>query len=162
MRGKLVDVPDAARSAMGRTTFVGKHRLPEHDLFTDEALADLLDHHPRELIIALTMGSDLGKPGENRRAIHDGVSGAELLRAVKGGRLWLNVVQVQRCDARYRSLIDSLYEDLARQCPGFVPESPSGTVLISSPDALVYYHVDGPPSLLWHVRGQKRVDSSAQ
>ena len=157
MRGKLVDVPDEARSDMGRTTFVAKHNLLQEGLFTDEALADLLDHHPREHVIALTMGSDVCKPDENRRAIHDGVSGAELLRAVKHGRLWLNVVQVQRSDARYRVLIESLYEELARQCPGFVPESPAGTLLISSPKALVYFHVDGPPSLLWHIRGRKRV-----
>ncbi len=157
MRGNLVDVPDAARSAMGRTTFVAKHRLPESDLFTDEALADLLDHHPREQVIALTMGSDIERPDENRRALHDGVKGAELLRAVKGGRLWLNVVQVQQADSCYRALVDSLYEELAGQCPGFVPESSTATLLISSPNALVYYHVDGPPSLLWHIRGRKRV-----
>jgi hypothetical protein len=30
-------------------------------------------------------------------------------------------------------------------------------VLISSPQALVYYHADGPASVLWHVRGHKRV-----
>jgi hypothetical protein len=157
MRGTLVDVPDHARVAMGKVTFVAKHRLPQHSLFTDEALADLLDRHPREHVIALTMGFDVRKPEENRRAIHDGMSGADLLRAVRNGRLWLNVVQVHRSDTRYRDLVHSLYDELAQQCRGFVPESTSGTLLISSPNALVYYHVDGPPSLLWHVRGRKRV-----
>ena len=119
MRGKRVDVPDEARSDLDRTTFVAKHNLLQDGLFTDEALADLLDQHPRDHVIALTMGSDVRRPEENRRAVHDGVSGAELLRAVKNGRLWLNVVQVQRSDARYRRLVDSLYEELAGQCPGF-------------------------------------------
>jgi hypothetical protein len=30
-------------------------------------------------------------------------------------------------------------------------------VLISSPQALVYYHADAPANMLWHVRGRKRI-----
>jgi hypothetical protein len=157
VRGRLVHVPARERSQMGRSTFVAKHNLADSELFTDEALVDLLDNHPRDRIVALTMGTDVGNPDENRRAIHDGVSGAELLRAVKRGRLWLNVTEVHRGHAPYRALIDELYRQLAEQCPGFVPKEARGTLLLSSPNALVYYHVDGPPSVLWHIRGRKRV-----
>ena len=145
------------RSSVGRATFLAKHRLAELDLFTDEALAELLDNHPRNRLIALTMGSDLTKPHENRMAVVDRVSGAELLRAVKQGRLWVNVVGIEKTHPRYRALVESLYHETTAQCPGFVAEEPRGTLLISSPNALVYYHVDGPPSLLWHIRGTKRV-----
>jgi hypothetical protein len=156
MNGHLVQVPARERSRMGRTTLVAKHNLADSPLFTDDALVDLLNNHPRDRIVALTMGTDAGKFHENRLAIHDGVSGTELLRAVKRGRLWLNVTEVQSGHAGYRSVIDDLYAELATQCPGFVPQAPRGTLLISSPNALVYYHVDGPPSLLWHIRGRKR------
>jgi hypothetical protein len=30
-------------------------------------------------------------------------------------------------------------------------------VLISSPQALVYYHADAPANMLWHIRGRKRI-----
>jgi hypothetical protein len=103
------------------------------------------------------MGSDLTRPEQNRLALNEGVSGAELLRAVKNGRLWLNITRVDRADPRYRRLIDELYAELASQVPGFVPASSQGTLLVSSPHALVYYHVDGPATVLWHVRGRKRV-----
>ena len=37
------------------------------------------------------------------------------------------------------------------------PLASRGTLLISSPRALVYYHADGPASALWHIRGRKRI-----
>jgi hypothetical protein len=157
MRDHLVQVSARERARMGRAPLVAKHNLADSKLFVDDALVDLLDNHPRDRIVALTMGTDVGKSRENRLAIHDGVSGAELLRAVKRGRLWLNVTEVHRSHPRYRALIDELYGQLAEQCQGFVPRAAGGTLLISSPQALVYYHVDGPPSLLWHIRGKKRV-----
>ena len=157
MSGNLVELSPRTRARFFQATCLGKHSLPEVGLFTDESLAELLDRHPRDRIVALTMGDDPSKPYENQMAIHEGVPGTELLRAVKAGRLWLNVVGVQDSDTRYRELVARLYGELAAQCPGFVPEAPRAALLISSPNALVYYHVDGPPSLLWHVRGRKRV-----
>jgi len=144
------------KADFGRRSLVAAHNLHQSDLFADSALIDLLDHFPRQHLYALSMGTDPTRI-ENRLALHDGVSGAELLRAVKNGRLWLNVTQVDRADQRYRELIDRLYEQLAGQVPGFAPFASRGTLLISSPRALVYYHADGPASALWHIRGRKRI-----
>lgn len=152
-----VTLPPPARAAFGRATVVGGHALEHHPLFTDAALIELLDRSPRENLYALSMGTDPARVEDNRLALHDGVSGAELLRAVRNGRLWLNVTRVDRADAAYRRLIDRLYEELAAQVPGFSPDASQGTLLISSPRALVYYHADGPASVLWHLRGRKRV-----
>ncbi|HUR40004.1 MAG TPA: hypothetical protein VM240_02450 [Verrucomicrobiae bacterium] len=145
------------RAAFGRVTVRGAHAMEMDAMFGDRALADLLDNFPRDRLHALNMGTDPARSGDNRLALHDGVSGAELLRAVRYGRLWLNVTRVDRADARYRDLIDALYADLGTQVPGFHAESSQGTLLISSPGALVYYHADGPASVLWHLRGRKRV-----
>jgi hypothetical protein len=144
------------KTDFGRRPLVATHNLHQSDLFTDPALIDLLDRFPRQHLYALSMGTDPTRI-ENRLALHDGVSGAELLRAVKNGRLWLNVTQVDRADGRYRELIDQLYAQLATQVPGFSPLASHGTLLISSPRALVYYHADGPASALWHIRGRKRI-----
>jgi len=152
-----VTLAEASKPDFGRRTVIGHHGLEHHALFTDQALIDLLDHFPRERLFALSMGTDPTQVGENRLALHDGVSGAELLRAVKNGRLWLNVTRVDRADARYRRLLDGLYQSLAAQVPGFSPDESQGTLLISSPHALVYYHADGPAGVLWHLRGRKRV-----
>ncbi len=103
------------------------------------------------------MGTDPADTDGNRSALHDGVSGAELLRAVRNGRLWLNITGVDRADARYRAVIDVLYAQLSAQVPEFQPLATQGTLLISSPQVLVYYHADAPASVLWHIRGRKRL-----
>jgi len=147
----------ANRADFGRQPTAGRHELHHSELFTDAALIDLLDHMPRAQVHALTMGSDLTRPQDNRLALHDGVSGADMLRAVRGGRLWLNITRVDRADARYRRLVDQMYGELAAVVGGFAPDSSQATLLVSSPHALVYYHVDGPATVLWHLRGHKRV-----
>ncbi len=152
-----VQLPEASKSDFGQQTIVGRHNLHESKLFTDEALIDLLDRFPRQNLHALTMGSDPTRPEENRLAVNEGVSGADLLSAVKKGRFWLNITRVDRADRRYRQLIDELYAQLSAQVPGFEPDLSQGSLLISSPNALVYYHADAPASVLWHFRGRKRV-----
>lgn len=151
-----IQLPVLNKADFGRRPLVATHDLHRSELFTDAALIDLLDHFPRQHLHALTMGTDPART-ENRVALHDGVRGAELLRAVRQGRLWLNATRIDRADRRFRALIDNLYHQLADQVPGFVPEFSQGTLLISSPHALVYYHVDGPASVLWHIRGRKRI-----
>jgi hypothetical protein len=146
-----------AAEHFGRQPLHATHSLHEHELFTDDALTELLDCFPRQHLYALSMGSDLTRPDENRLALHDNISGAELLRAVRNGRLWLNVTRIDTADRRYRDLIHDLYAQLARQVPGFKPVACQGTLLVSSPHALVYYHADAPASVLWHIRGRKRI-----
>ncbi len=157
MNALKVRVPLAYRDDFGCRPFVGTHNLQRNDLFSDASLAALLDVFPRQQLYAQTMGSDLTRPGDHRLALHDGVSGADLLRAVRKGRLWLNITRVDGVDTQYRALVDQLYGQLAARIPGFAPTGSHGTLLISSPHALVYYHADGPASALWHIRGHKRI-----
>ena len=141
----------------GRQPIVAQHRLHKSSLFSDESLIELLDRFPRKNLHALTMGNDHTRLDENRLAINEGVSGADLLRAVQKGRFWLNITRVDRADASFRRLIDELYAQLAAQIPGFVPRFSQGSLIISSPHAVVYYHADAPASALWHIRGRKRI-----
>ena len=151
-----VNIREEDRGRLGAAIVIATHQLDQHALFTDTAIAALLDRHPREQVFALSMGTDPTKPEENCLAAHQGLSGAAILQAVKAGRLWLNVKGLHQ-DSQYGELIASLYHSVSEQCAGFHPSAVRGTLLVSSPRALVYYHVDGPPSLLWHVRGKKRV-----
>lgn len=153
----VCEMSEQNKADFSKRPVVGQHRLQQHALFTDEALVDLLNHFPREHLYAFSMGVDPEKVEENHRVEHEGVSGEELLLAVRNGRLWLNVTRIDRVDARYRRLISGLYDELSLQVGGFSPTSSQGTLLISSPKALVYYHADGPSSALWHLRGRKRV-----
>jgi hypothetical protein len=157
MSGLVHQLPRSSIDDFGRRIATGRHTLGENSLFSDTALVALLDNFPREHLYAHDMGDDPNRIDVNRLASHDGVSGAELLQAVRSGRLWLNVTRIDRVDGRCRLLIDQLYDALCVQLPSFEPMSCCGTLLISSPHALVHYHADASASVLWHVRGRKRV-----
>jgi hypothetical protein len=158
---RLVSFSDADVKCFDRVTCVPSHSLhtnPETaPLFTDDSVAAILDNYPEEWLFALTMGSDPLRPQDNERVKHSNVSGTDLLEAVRRGKLWLNITNIDQVDARFRALIDRLYADVASYIPGFVVDESHATLLVSSPEAMVYYHVDAPPSFLWHIRGSKRV-----
>jgi len=157
MSARSVDLSPDIQPDFGRKTVVGRHALQSNALFSDQALTALLDRFPRQHLYAFHMGGDPCLIEENRLATQAHLSGVELLQAVRGGRLWLNLTRVDRADEGYRALITQLYEELGTLLPGFAPQASQGTLLISSPRALVYYHADGPASVLWHLRGRKRV-----
>ena len=161
--GALVNLDAHTQAGLvGAEFVVGRHRLAdaactEGALFTDESIAALLDDYPSELLFALTMGTDPERMEENERLDHAGITGHELLTAVRKGRIWCNITNVDRVDSRFRALTDRLYGEITEQAPGFASTETHATLLVSSPGAMVYFHVDGPPSFLWHVRGHKRV-----
>jgi hypothetical protein len=152
-----VEVPPDARANWERGVTFSCHNLSDCPLFSDEEIVALLDGAPKQNVFAFSMGTDPELHEENRFAVHDGLSGAALFRAVQNGRLWLNVTQLGAFAPRFTDVVGQLYDQLAAQVPNFNPRVTSVTLLVSSPQALVYYHVDGPANLLWHVRGEKRI-----
>jgi len=134
----------------------GYHTLP---LFEDDALEALLESYPARRLQCYTMGTDPTRNADWRHVdIDPDTSGADLLRAVRNGRLWLNLTCIEQLVPAYRELIDGMYAHLATHCPHL--ENPRGThsaLLISSPGAQVYYHLDAEPNMLWHLRGRKHV-----
>ena len=143
--------------AFGREPVLAPHRLNELELFSESSLVELLDQYPRERLQAFTMGTDPLRRSEWQPVDTAGASGRDMMAAVKSGRLWFNILQVNVVDPRYREVIQQLYAELSRQCSGFGPRHTSCTLIISSPGALVYYHADAHPNLLWQIRGTKRI-----
>lgn len=133
------------------------HNLHELEIFSESTLQDVLHDYPRERLQAFTMGSDPSRRTEWEPVEVGRLAGAELLRGVQGGRLWLNVLRLDSFDSAYRDLLDSIYADLERECPNLEPVGSQAHLLISSPDAQVYYHADATFHMLWHIRGEKRI-----
>lgn len=133
-----------------------RHRLAETGLFTDESLVRLIDSHPREFCNVSAMGHDRCKYewGEGDTT---GLNGEQLLQALQTGRLWLNIRRLERFQPELWSVVEELYASLEEKCPDFQTTKRSGNLLISSPTAFVYYHLDVPQNILWHIRGRKRV-----
>jgi hypothetical protein len=142
---------------MERTIFVAQHRLQTLEFFGDERLIELLDRHPRRDLGINTMGDDPTRRKDWQEGRAGSLNAAELLEAARVGRVWLNVRRVMDHHPEYADLVRALYADLERTCPGLATFNHSANLLISSPGAQVYYHLDCPANMLWHLRGRKRV-----
>lgn len=143
-------------AVLEKAVLLAEHRLHETGLFTDEALAALIDKHPEEYLTISTMGSDDNK-FEWIEGERNGVAADVLLNTVKEGKLWINLIRLMDFDEDYRKLVNSVYDELERNVTGFKAQHRTANLLISSPNAIVYYHVDIPVNMLWHLRGRKRV-----
>jgi hypothetical protein len=144
-------------AALTQSVVLARHRLHETDRFGDQALEALLEVHPRENLMALSTGADPTRSEEWRLALVGDADGRDLLDAVRMGRIWLNVLQVDRHHVEMARLRDEIFEEISSVVPDLVRESARLTLLVSSPGAIVYYHLDAGPNLLMHVRGTKKL-----
>jgi Cupin-like domain len=139
-----------------RGVLVARHGLADSDLFTDEALLEIIDRHPVEDFSVNTMGAD---PNifDWREGDRNGVPAEQLLELVRSGQLWINCRKMLKHHPKIASVIQALYDEIEANNPTFKAEERSANLLISSPTAWVPYHVDMPVNMLWHIRGVKRV-----
>jgi len=142
--------------ALEHEILLAPHRLHESGLFDDENLIRMLDRHPPRDLGINTMG-DTASRFEWREGDRNGVSAEVLLDLVRRGRLWINLRKVRKHHPECRDAIDAMYDELEAKSPGFQAQQRTANLLISSPGALVHYHLDVPVNMLWHIRGQKRV-----
>jgi hypothetical protein len=54
-------------------------------------------------------------------------------------------------------MLDNMFEEVGAKVPGFSVRDHQESILISSPDAQVYYHFDLPGQALMQITGRKRV-----
>lgn len=143
-------------SLFGKHTIKLQHRLAESGLFKEDVLSELIDRYPRGLYNLNTLGVDARK--KNWREGHLGdVSGAEVIRAIKTGHLWLNLRNVMSVDKRYDDLLQSIFKDFEGKVPGLKTFKQNLGILISSPNMQVLYHSDIPGQALWQIEGRKRL-----
>jgi len=154
----LTDWTDAHSKAFQKEIISFGHNLAGTGLFTDEALIALLDRHPSEKKDVCTMGvSDHPMyPNKFRTGDFRNVPGKTLLAAAKAGRVWINLREAMNVHAEYKDVLDQMYGELAKNT-GNRAFNPRGGILISSPVARVPYHFDKTETILWHVRGKKRI-----
>ncbi|MBO0875108.1 MAG: hypothetical protein J2P19_17135, partial [Pseudonocardia sp.] len=138
----------------GAHTVKLRHRLPGLDLFADESLAHLIETiEPRHMDIS-TMGDKVSTWAHCDRG---NMSGAEVLDVVRSGRVWINMMAIEKVEPRFAELLDDMYAELADAIPGFTTFKRKLGLLISSPSARVFYHFDVPGQGLWQIRGRKRI-----
>lgn len=155
---RLPGLDSRAARLWGKLPVKVSHTLHESTLFSDDALAQLIDRVPRKNYDLLTMAPQGSEHLAGWREGHNpGLPGHVALQLVKEGRMWLNLRRIQEVSPDHSELLESLFDEIAAKVPGFSPYKLNLTVLISSPTAQVYYHADVPGQSLWQVRGRKRV-----
>ena len=154
---EILDWTPRQAEMFGEEVFVGKHRLHNHSRFSDEALTCLIERHPRERLQVFCSGTDPSRFIEDWHLVDASrASPREILAAVAKGRLWVNLQRVD-LSPELGPLVNGAYDALRKRCHGFEPFGIQAYLFISSPGAIVYYHADASPNLLWHLRGTKRI-----
>jgi len=134
-----------------------RHNLADTGLFTDEALAELLDKHPSQKLDVCTMGNhDLRFPNKFMTGDFRDCDGKTLVDAAKAGAIWINVRQAMNVHPEYKAVLDKMYGAIS-EITGEPTFNARGGILISSPVAKVPYHCDQTETILWHIRGKKRI-----
>jgi hypothetical protein len=132
------------------------HRLAETGLFTDEALARLIDEHPRRELTVCTMAQN--PPPDQTWIAGDAndLSGAQLVEAARRGALWVSPRSAMTKSPRYRAVFDKAMADFAK-ATGLHILTADAAVLLSGPKMGIFFHVDPAETMLWHVRGTKTI-----
>jgi hypothetical protein len=151
----LPDISPAQRRRAGREVLTFHHRLDETGLFSDAALARLIDETPRDRLTIRTVGPSPSGHwilGEAR-----GQTGAELVAAARKGRLW---IEVPACaNIRYARVFLRLMDEFAHAMGLTVLEA-DARVVIASPRMDAAFHVDCAEAMVLHVRGDETVQVS--
>lgn len=148
--------PELSRD-WGSKPVLARHSLVEHPLFSREALAALIETYPAEHHALVHVSHANARERIWREGDKGDLSGQEVIDWIAAGKLWLNLRQVARVDARYAALLDGIFEELQGHMPDFSTFDRSMGILISSPNASVPYHADLPGQSLWQIAGSKRL-----
>lgn len=147
--------PEKARD-FTTTNLAFEHGLHERPMFSDEGLVSLLDRYPRDKLGVFTMGHDPVDWQSWRRGSPGNLTGDQLLLAAKEGRIWLNLRHANDYLPDYAALEEEIFAEKTAQSGRRTFKRDLG-MLISSPNAQVFYHLDMPLVSLWQLRGEKRV-----
>jgi hypothetical protein len=154
----FTDWDERTSALWGRQPVCIGHRLHESPLFSRAALAALIESYPREHYNIFSMSAQSEKNKFYwRQGDFNGHSGEEVLNTIANGRLWLNMRKANVVDRRYGELLDAILAEIAEHIPGFASQRHECGILVSSPKAQVYYHVDLGGQLLFQIMGRKRL-----
>lgn len=152
----FTEVPEDVAQSFGSRPLSFGHNLHEREMFSDRGLERLLEEYPRDGFNIYTMNDD---PHTGKRVFRKGTvgdtSGAEILQAIRAGRLWLNLRAVNRHLDEYHALCREMFGGLEALVPDLRTFRRDCGVLISSPKARVFYHLDIPLVTLWQLQGEK-------
>ncbi|MEL6857769.1 MAG: hypothetical protein AAFO74_05245 [Pseudomonadota bacterium] len=152
----FVNWPDHSETRFGSDVLMAKHDVSKTELFTDEGLAHLLDVYPRENLDIWTFGQEGEGVNSSLRGRAPELPGSEIVEAVKQGHIWLNMRRANILVPDLAPISDVIFDSL-EGASGNKARKRDVSVLISSPNVKVHYHLDIPLVALFQMRGRKKV-----
>jgi hypothetical protein len=154
---QIASWPSDAQARFSRETLVVPHNLHTRAMFDEAGLASLLDRYPRDRLGVFTMGADPVDWRSWQSGYAGDLTGAALLTGVKAGRIWLNLRAANHYLDDYAALSDEIFASKEANVKGLKTLKHDLGVLISSPNAQVFYHLDSALVSLWQIVGTKTV-----
>ena len=141
-----------------KEAFTFDHGLNETNLFTDEALIKLIAKHSANLTDVCTMGPthDTKYPGKLATGDFRELTPEQIFASAKNGKVWINLRRAMNVHPEYKKVLDEMYGGIAEKT-GKKAFNANGGILITSPVARTPYHFDKTETILWHIRGEKRI-----
>lgn len=152
----LIEWNEENQKDFGDKNQILKHELHKNEIFSDEGIIELIDNYPQKDLEIFTMGFNPHGWGEWFLGRRDNLNGAQLLEAVKTGRVWLNLRRTNLSNPKIAKIAEQIFTEI-KEKTGIATFKEDMGLLISSPNAHVYYHADTPLVMLWQIRGIKRV-----
>lgn len=132
----------------------------QHDLAgfaDDERLAQVLHRYPAELFDINRYDYDDQGGHTLTTGARGRLSGAELLKAIQNGHLWVNLRAVQDGWPELWAAAMTEFRRIEATVPGLKAVRNAGQLILSSPRSGAPYHFDAAGVVLFHMRGRKRV-----
>jgi hypothetical protein len=147
--------PDAMRDDFGSRPFAVRHELAGHPLTRLEALAELADSLPPDMV-EHNSGKvpDVAPGGAVPQA---SLTPGEMVRTIESNGCWL-VLPIHGAPA-YRELYDALFDEVRAQLPAAQGEIrvTQGVFFLATGGSTTPAHIDLEQGLLLHIRGAKEV-----
>ena len=152
----LVNWTTPNETRFGEDVMLAEHDATSNDLFLDDGLAHILDIYPRENLDIWTFGAEGEGVNTSLRGRAPDMSGADIVEAVKNGHIWLNMRRANFDVPELKPISNAIYDSLEDATDRKMRKR-DVSVLISSPNVKVHYHLDIPLVALFQMRGQKRL-----
>ncbi len=152
----LVNWTNQNETRFGNDVMLAQHDAAGSDLFLDDGLAHILDVYPREHLDIWTFGDEGEGVNTSLRGRAPKLSGADIVEAVKNGHIWLNMRRANFDVPELKPIADAIYDSLEDATERKMRKRDM-SVLISSPNVKVHYHLDIPLVALFQMRGKKRL-----
>lgn len=154
----MLDWSEDHRGEFARGVVSARHQLARLPLFTDEALAAMLDRHDRDNLDVCTMGRDPAERSSWRDVpVCRHLPGHHLIEAVHQTRLWVHARHALDTDSELKPVFAAMMDQLRHLNPGWAPLRAYGGVVIASPGAQVFLHSDISETMMFQVRGSQQV-----